>query len=108
MGVGIIGQRTEHFIHEFYHFARSPLCMITYDQRAEYEAAATTINDTDSDGSDVIVVGSDAAPTTHASWSGREPPAVRRLLDWDTTPLLERVNNFLNSTTSNSGWDSPT
>lgn len=36
-----LGSNTEHFIHEFYQFARSPYDMFGFDENAEYDARNT-------------------------------------------------------------------
>lgn len=51
-----LGRRTHHFVHEFYHFARSPYDMVGHDNAAQYvprygfddEASSSSISD-DSD-----------------------------------------------------------
>ena len=35
-------ERTEHFVHEFFSFARSPFDMATYDERAQYSWPEST------------------------------------------------------------------
>ena len=132
------GRRTDHFIHEFYHFARSPYDMISYDRFAVYNEVQTpveTVEDSsdssEGNDSDVILLSpenqnaaaaqsnnDDSSPNNRPSaynslltTHNPEPPAERRhQFEWDLTPLLSRVRHFLTSAndTSLSGWDSPT
>ncbi|KAK2183312.1 hypothetical protein NP493_315g00001 [Ridgeia piscesae] len=104
------GRRTEHFVHEFYSFARAPYDIVAYDQNASYdnvdlpvheiESDDDTMNDNDDD-SDVIMVS--------------PPPGESASVDMglmSLTPLLDRVRNFLgtfsqHADTAHTGWDTP-
>lgn len=54
-----LGNRTEHFIHEFYNFMRSPFDMIGYDRYAYYQTSRPDVSvvyiDDDEDSSDDVV-----------------------------------------------------
>ncbi len=114
--------RTQHFIHEFYQFARSPCDMIVYDGLAEYgepETGVTTIDSDNSttDDSDIIMLSPEegTAPfqprrigedhdyffpgfgaAIHPSsiiWPPEQRvPAANSIT---LTPLLDRVRDFL-------------
>lgn len=43
--------RTDHFLHELVSFARSPLCLESYDMQAVYEPPAAALERLDADGS---------------------------------------------------------
>ena len=63
-----LSNRTDHFQHEFYHFARSVYDMIGYDRNATYtennQLATELVSSENSDGDDVQVVEEVRAPTT--------------------------------------------
>ncbi|XP_026880172.2 topoisomerase I binding, arginine/serine-rich a [Electrophorus electricus] len=48
--------RTEHFLHEFLSFARSPFNMEAYDQHVVYDCPAPSANAEESSGSDLSVI----------------------------------------------------
>ncbi|XP_064624533.1 uncharacterized protein LOC135486014 isoform X2 [Lineus longissimus] len=119
-----IGDRTEHFIHEFYQFACSPHDMVMYDEEATYnQPEIVDDNSSDSDDSDVMVISqTDILPNVstlhnyavpsggghqrHVNQGRREPPAERRGGgDFpDITPLLlQDVHNFLSMADSVTG-----
>lgn len=51
--------RTEHFLHEFISFARSPFNMEAYDQHAVYDCPAPSSNEDSSSNSSVIAISED-------------------------------------------------
>ncbi|XP_061573241.1 topoisomerase I binding, arginine/serine-rich a [Cololabis saira] len=51
--------RTEHFLHEFISFARSPFNMEAYDQHAVYDCPAASSNEDSSSNSSVIAISED-------------------------------------------------
>lgn len=96
-----LGQKTDHFVHEFYNFMRSPFDMIGYDRHIVYterpRSPAPFIDvESDSDNSDVILV--DVQPLTRP-----EENVVIDLLDSDSdnsvlmsnwpTPALQMNSN---------------
>uniref|UniRef100_A0A8B9H014 E3 ubiquitin-protein ligase Topors n=1 Tax=Astyanax mexicanus TaxID=7994 RepID=A0A8B9H014_ASTMX len=75
--------RTEHFLHEFQSFARSPFNMEAYDQNAVYDCPAPSADDSGSDSS-VITVSEDEAGLT-----GARVPVTLSQTPWDDeTPGL--------------------
>lgn len=126
--------RTRHFQHEFYHFARSQYDMTKYDSMAQYPGAShenhtVSVWDTSSDSDDDPLnrlnrrscqdhgESQTAAQflNTFQTVPTQQPPAERRQSSLpDITPLMTEVRNFLASTrasnrdTGHSGWDSPT
>lgn len=54
-----IQARTEHFLHEFISFARSPFNMEAYDQHAVYDCPAPSSNEDSSSNSSVIAISED-------------------------------------------------
>lgn len=76
-----LGSRTNHFIHEFYNFARSPYDMVGHDNAAQYIPRYGNVNDTDSssssDDSDAIVeVDSRGNPLLSLDANLAPPPAT--------------------------------
>lgn len=51
--------RTEHFLHEFINFAKSPFNMEAYDQRAVYDCVAPSSNEDSSPALSVIAISED-------------------------------------------------
>ncbi|XP_071384345.1 topoisomerase I binding, arginine/serine-rich a [Centroberyx affinis] len=51
--------RTEHFLHEFINFAKSPFNMEAYDQHAVYDCPAPSSNEDSSSNSSVIAISED-------------------------------------------------
>lgn len=47
----LLMEHTSHFLHELVSFARSPLCLESYDMQAVYEPPATALERLDADGS---------------------------------------------------------
>ncbi|XP_013887945.1 topoisomerase I binding, arginine/serine-rich a [Austrofundulus limnaeus] len=76
-------RRTEHFLHEFISFARSPFNMEAYDQHAVYDCPAPSSNEDDSSNSSVIAISEDEEnsaemdhPTStlgHSVWDDETP-----------------------------------
>jgi len=86
-----LGRRTNHFVHEFYNFARSPYDMVGHDNAAQYIPRYDNVNDSDSssssDDSDAIVEvdssgipisSSDANLPAAAAAAGTIVPVVRQ------------------------------
>ena len=93
----ISGARTEHFLHEFQFFARSPYDMIAYDQAALYnDAQPTVIND-------------DQEPENDSSWNRQDdrPPGAPRRPGAEPTPHVSSEYNNAGAGTAQSTWDSP-
>lgn len=61
--------RTEHFLHEFISFAKSPFNMEAYDQHAVYDFPAPSSNEDGSSNSSVIAISEDEENATGASTS---------------------------------------
>eukprot|EP00918_Siedleckia_nematoides_P096902 GHVU01212546.1.p1 GENE.GHVU01212546.1~~GHVU01212546.1.p1 ORF type:complete len:438 (-),score=49.73 GHVU01212546.1:71-1384(-) len=57
------GARTEHFVHEFYNFARSPYDMAAYDRHAVYDEPELPVHTIDSSSSSSSSIGSIVAGT---------------------------------------------
>lgn len=76
-------RRTEHFLHEFISFARSPFNMEAYDQHAVYDCPAPSSNEDDSSNSSVIAISEDeensaemdqpASTLSHSVWDDETP-----------------------------------
>lgn len=123
--------RTEHFIHEFHNFARSPWDMLTYDQRAVYPDLEVFRQSPDSSDSDVMIVSpppgepqtATAAATTasstrrrvrngatsserNATASTSAPSDSHNPEPPNSLTALDRVKTFL-SNVGSEGWDSP-
>ncbi|XP_057699639.1 topoisomerase I binding, arginine/serine-rich a [Corythoichthys intestinalis] len=79
--------RTEHFLHEFLSFARSPFNMEAYDQHATYEGSVHSSNSDNSTNSSVIAISEDedadlepprtpgyaASNLSHSLWDDETP-----------------------------------
>lgn len=123
--------RTEHFIHEFYNYARCPWDMRAYDQRAVYRDLQVTRSSSDSNDSDIIIVETPTASTsgTEPSQASSQPPSLIDQTNLtsasqstvlavtmptethDPEPpsnisALDRVKSFL-SNVGRTGWESP-
>lgn len=76
-------RRTEHFLHEFISFARSPFNMEAYDQHAVYDCPAPSSNEEDSSNSSVIAISEDednsaemdhpTSTLSHSVWDDETP-----------------------------------
>ncbi|KAM9857321.1 topoisomerase I binding, arginine/serine-rich a [Aulostomus maculatus] len=80
--------RTEHFLHEFISFAKSPFNMEAYDQHAVYDCPAPSSNEDSSSNSSVIAISEDEENSMDL-----EPP---------------RTPGYSTSTLGNSLWDDET
>lgn len=75
--------RTEHFLHEFLSFARSPFNLEAYDQHAVYDCPALSSNEESSSNSSVIAISEDEEDSTepgeatstlsHSMWDDETP-----------------------------------
>lgn len=78
--------RTEHFLHEFISFAKSPFNMEAYDQHAAYDCPPTFSNEDSSSSSSVIAIseadehsvdlnppGDSASSLSHSMWDDETP-----------------------------------
>nr|XP_057934343.1 topoisomerase I binding, arginine/serine-rich a [Doryrhamphus excisus] len=80
--------RTDHFLHEFISFAKSPFNLEAYDQHAVYEGSAHSSNSDSSSTSSVIAISEDENNSVHL-----EPP---------------RTPGYTTSNLSHSLWDDET
>lgn len=77
--------RTEHFLHEFISFAKSPFNMEAYDQHAVYDCPAPSSNEDSSSNSSVIAISEDednsvemdppgdSSTLSHSVWDDETP-----------------------------------
>ncbi|XP_034750120.1 topoisomerase I binding, arginine/serine-rich a [Etheostoma cragini] len=78
--------RTEHFLHEFISFAKSPFNMEAYDQHASYDCPAPSSNEGSSSNSSVIAISEDEEDSveldppgdatsnlSHSAWDDETP-----------------------------------
>lgn len=72
--------RTEHFLHEFISFAKSPFNMEAYDQYAVYECPAPSSNEDSSSNSSVIAISEDEE---HSVEPPGDPTSTLRHSVWD-------------------------
>lgn len=72
--------RTEHFLHEFISFAKSPFNMEAYDQHAVYDCPAPSSNEESSSNSSVIAISEDEE---HASEPQEDHMSTLRDSIWD-------------------------
>uniref|UniRef100_A0A7N6F851 E3 ubiquitin-protein ligase Topors n=1 Tax=Anabas testudineus TaxID=64144 RepID=A0A7N6F851_ANATE len=72
--------RTEHFLHEFISFAKSPFNMEAYDQYAVYECPAPSSNEDSSSNSSVIAISEDEE---HSVEPPGDPASTLRHSMWD-------------------------
>ncbi|KAL2098251.1 hypothetical protein ACEWY4_007458 [Coilia grayii] len=79
--------RTEHFVHEFINFARSPYNMEAYDQHAVYDCPAPSSEEDSSSNSSVIAISED---------------------EEDFVGLNSNPNSMTGSTLSQTPWDDET
>lgn len=125
-----LGRRTDHFVHEFIHFARSPFDMCSYDRHAVYEVNPESIDplsiltvdsssdsdDEDGDNNnnadpDIIMLSPSeteglAVSDDHSYFSrlsNVEPPEVRAGSSDHVymIPIVDRVRNFLSEVENN-------
>ena len=132
-----LGQRTEHFIHEFYTFCRSPYDMVAYDGYAVYgiennrhepheisspsssddsvvavDIIASPGNPRTAIDDNVIVLNSDDEEVTPGPSNSQQAPSALSsfMHDLPGSNLLNSVRQFLSSASRNSppwGWESP-
>uniref|UniRef100_A0A1A8MDX5 E3 ubiquitin-protein ligase Topors n=1 Tax=Nothobranchius pienaari TaxID=704102 RepID=A0A1A8MDX5_9TELE len=77
--------RTEHFLHEFLSFAKSPFNMEAYDQHAVYDCPAPSGNEGSSSNSSVIAISEDEETFAEVDPPG-EPTSLSHSLWDDETP----------------------
>lgn len=78
--------RTEHFIHEFMSFAKSPFNMEAYDQHAAYDCPASSSNEDGSSNSSVIAISEDEEDLTEFDPPGDSTSTLRHSMWDDETP----------------------
>ncbi|XP_068606696.1 topoisomerase I binding, arginine/serine-rich a [Brachionichthys hirsutus] len=78
--------RTEHFLHEFISFAKSPFNMEAYDQHAVYDCPAPSSNENSSSDSSVIAISEDEELAMDADASGNSASTLSRSAWDDETP----------------------
>ncbi|XP_015240358.1 PREDICTED: E3 ubiquitin-protein ligase Topors-like [Cyprinodon variegatus] len=78
--------RTEHFLHEFINFARSPFNMEAYDQHAVYDCPAPSSNEHSSSNSSVIAISEEEESSADVEPPGIAASALGQSLWDDETP----------------------
>ncbi|KAM9363852.1 topoisomerase I binding, arginine/serine-rich a [Symphorus nematophorus] len=78
--------RTEHFLHEFISFAKSPFNMEAYDQNAVYDCPAPSSNEDSSSNSSVIAISEDEEHSLELDPPGDSSSALRHSVWDDETP----------------------
>ncbi|XP_076004269.1 topoisomerase I binding, arginine/serine-rich a [Genypterus blacodes] len=78
--------RTEHFLHEFISFAKSPFNMEAYDQFAAYDLPAPSSNEDGSANSSVIAISEDDPNSVELDPSGDSMSTLSHSLWDDETP----------------------
>ncbi|KAM4750894.1 uncharacterized protein FYW61_005695 [Anableps anableps] len=78
--------RTEHFLHEFINFAKSPFNMEAYDQHAVYDCPAPSSNEHSSSNSSVIAISEDEENSTEMEFPGNSTTTLSQSLWDDETP----------------------
>lgn len=78
--------RTDHFLHEFINFAKSPYNMEAYDQHAVYDCPAPSSNEHSSSSSSVIAISEDEENSAEAEPSGNNASTLSQSLWDDETP----------------------
>ncbi|XP_022049419.2 topoisomerase I binding, arginine/serine-rich a [Acanthochromis polyacanthus] len=78
--------RTEHFLHEFTSFAKSPFNMEAYDQHAVYDFPAPPSNEDSSTNSSVIAISEDEENTTELGHPGASTSTLSHSMWDDETP----------------------
>lgn len=74
--------RTEHFLHEFISFAKSPFNMEAYDQHAVYDCPAPSSNEDSSSNSSVIAISEDEENSSELDPPG-DPTSTLSHSVWD-------------------------
>ncbi|XP_008285320.1 topoisomerase I binding, arginine/serine-rich a [Stegastes partitus] len=78
--------RTEHFLHEFISFAKSPFNMEAYDQHAVYDFPAPSSNEDSSSNSSVIAISEDEDNVTELDHPGASTSTLSHSMWDDETP----------------------
>lgn len=78
--------RTEHFLHEFISFAKSPFNMEAYDQHAVYDCPAPSSNEDSSSNSSVIAISEDEENSVELDPPGDSTSALSHSVWDDETP----------------------
>ncbi|XP_042341827.1 topoisomerase I binding, arginine/serine-rich a [Plectropomus leopardus] len=78
--------RTEHFLHEFITFAKSPFNMEAYDQHAVYDCPAPSSNEDSSSNSSVIAISEDEEHSADLDPPGDSTSTLRHSMWDDETP----------------------
>ncbi|KAM7394343.1 hypothetical protein PAMP_021155 [Pampus punctatissimus] len=78
--------RTEHFLHEFISFARSPFNMEAYDQHAVYDCPAPSSNEDSSSNSSVIAISEDEENSVELDPPGDSVSTLSQSVWDDETP----------------------
>ncbi|XP_042859472.1 E3 ubiquitin-protein ligase Topors-like [Penaeus japonicus] len=86
-----LGRRTNHFIHEFYHFARSPYDMVGHDNASHYlprygfnDDESSSSNSSSDDSDAVVEVDSTGNPINAGSSSNQGPSASGNVIREET------------------------
>ncbi|KAM9770044.1 topoisomerase I binding, arginine/serine-rich a [Menidia menidia] len=78
--------RTEHFLHEFISFAKSPFNMEAYDQHAVYDCPAPSSNEDSSSNSSVIAISEDDENSADVDNQGDSTSTLSHSVWDDETP----------------------
>ncbi|XP_035516456.1 topoisomerase I binding, arginine/serine-rich a [Morone saxatilis] len=78
--------RTEHFLHEFVSFAKSPFNMEAYDQHAVYDCPAPSSNEDSSSNSSVIAISEDEEYSVDLDPPGDSTSTLSHSMWDDETP----------------------
>ncbi len=78
--------RTEHFLHEFISFAKSPFNMEAYDQHAVYDCPAPSSNEDSSSNSSVIAISEDEELSVELDPPGHSTSNLSHSVWDDETP----------------------
>lgn len=78
--------RTEHFLHEFISFAKSPFNMEAYDQHAVYDCPAPSSNEDSSSNSSVIAISEDEEHSLELDPPGDSTSTLSQSMWDDETP----------------------
>lgn len=78
--------RTEHFLHEFISFAKSPFNMEAYDQHAVYDCPAPSSNEDSSSNSSVIAISEDEEHSVELDPPGDSTSNLSHSMWDDETP----------------------
>ncbi|XP_054460417.1 topoisomerase I binding, arginine/serine-rich a [Anoplopoma fimbria] len=78
--------RTEHFLHEFISFAKSPFNVEAYDQHAAYDCPAASSNEDSSANSSVIAISEDEDHSVELNHPGDSTSSLSHSVWDDETP----------------------